>query len=487
MSSESFGMKVVDLAGAPMDASADQIDSLANTARVAGGDIIKGYDTAQFNQAIQEGDKYLMQMADELNVPPEVIDQIKVFTGSPEATKAGANYLMKWHQANNQKSEFEYGMGLVSNFDDQFKKYSEERLMGLDSSASKEERDALAESLRRERERGLEGLRGEAKTEQELQGLERMLGQGKDDNSLALANLAYKNRMADLAERRAEESEKRGEFDRGEGFEFSKKKYTDKQADAGLKLAKLSDKDGALEIMANTESLIGSIEDAIVAETKSGQSIDLSSLPGFNPYSSTDFLDANSPIKRGLVELGVADDVYANKSANLRAAIGRYLDQYKKFISGTAVSDDEYKKLMNNLGAGTFNTFPQFINALKNMVDKDLMIYNKRWKLGNTRSDDILSEKYSDFNISNSMTEFSDFLSSLEGRLDKAAATKMDTKEVNNWMKQYGLDKFFTDEQKKKLIEENTNKIKTPVVDVDKRDTNPPSDEDLEKELLGIR
>lgn len=461
MSSESFGMQAINLAGGEDAQESRNILGMMDRMTQSGGDVVKGVDNARFNQAIQKGDEYLQQMADELDVPPQVRDQMKFFTGSPDATKAGANYLMKWAEAEKAKKDFEYGMSLPGEFNKQFQEYSSKQFMGLGEGASKEDRDALTQRLKDEREFGLQNLKSQAKTEGEISGIERVLGQGGKDDSLARARLAYQNRMADLAERRAVESEKKGEFDRGEGFQLKKDKYDDKKADEGLKIARLSDKDGAVEIMANTESLIGSIEDSITAYTKDGKSVDLAGLPGFNPFSSTDFLAANNPIRRGLTELGIADEEYSNKSANLRSAIGRYLDQYKKFISGTAVSDDEYKKLLNNLGAGEYNTFPQFINALKNMVDKDLMIYDRRWKIGDTRSKGILSEQYSDFNITGSMQEFSDFLSSLEAKLDKSSTEPMSPDEIKSWINQWGLNKFFTNAEKNKMKADSSKKIDT--------------------------
>lgn len=371
MSSESFGMQVVGLAGAPNDAQADQYQSLANTGRVAGGDIVKGYDTAKFNQAIQEGDKFLLQMAEELNVPPEVRDQVKVFTGSPEATKAGANYLMKWHQQNTKKDQFEYGMGLVSDFDDKFKKYSEEKLMGLDSAATKEERDALAQALRQEREQGLLGLRNQTQTEDELLGLERMLGQSKDNSgdSYKMAKLQLERDRLDYLK----ESKGRSLDLQEENKDIGKSKFDIGQQNKAFVALKLGSPTSIYEQEANTRSLIKILSDNIIPGN--------SEVPGFLPFTSANALP--QPIKRITQDLGITDEEFNRKSQQVRAGIGRYLDGYKKLISGTAVSDQEYNKLVENLSAGKTNTVGEFLDSFISMVEKDQRAMQEKWSSAN--------------------------------------------------------------------------------------------------------
>jgi hypothetical protein len=360
MAGEQFGMRAVDLAGAESDTSAMQIEGLAKAGGQGLGNAVDGYNQANFNQAIQDGEAYLNQMADELDIPPEKRAMIKFFSGNPEAVKRGAQFLMDSTEQQRKDTGVKNILGLSQGINEKYKGLSADifNQEGMTPEDMKTAQDQLISDKSGE----MEGLKIGSKDKYDLAGYDAVHGGGAGDD------WARNNEMEKLKLRRRQQ----------ESIEKKRKTEVSKfdigQQNKAFKASNLSSPTGINAMKRTSESLVKSVEEAyVVAEVgKDGKEI-----PGFLPWSSWD--QAPQWMKSASEKVGWSNEDYNRKAKKLRGGIGRYLDTYKKFISGTAVSDAEYNKLLNNLAAGDTHTFGQFIDAFIAMTEKDMNIYNDNY------------------------------------------------------------------------------------------------------------
>jgi len=367
MAGEQFGAMAVNLAGAEADTSAMQIEGLAKAGGQGLGQAVDGYNQADFNRAIQDGEAYLNQMADELDIPPEKRDMIKFFSGNPESVKAGAQFLMDSTEQQRRDTGINNMLGLGQGINEKYKTLSADILNkeGMTPEDMKAEQDKLISDKSGE----IEGLRVASKDKYDLAGYDKVFGLGQGDD--------WKRYVDTEAIRQKDDRLKVSQ----ESNKIKNKAETRKDQQFGQGLAAKASKDfglsgsqGVRAMVSQSKSLVKAIKKAVI-ETKNGET------PGFVPFGSLDALPDGG--KKFLNEIGIGSKEYTQKANEFRASIGKYLDRYKKFISGTAVSDQEYNKLMFNLGAGTFSTFPQFLQSFKEMVAADAETYNMNYEDAN--------------------------------------------------------------------------------------------------------
>ena len=361
MAGEQFGAMAVNLAGAEADTSAMQIEGLAKAGGQGLGQAVDGYNQADFNRAIEDGEAYLNQMADELDIPPEKRNMIKFFSGNEESVKAGAKFLMDSTEQQRRDTGINNMLGLGQGINEKYKGLSADRLNveGL----TPEDQDAIREELIAGKTDEMKGLRLNSKDKYDLDGYDKVFGGGNDTDDwkryMDSENLKVAKERIGVSKHSNVIKDKK---ETRQGEQFSVKMASDAYKTAGIGGAQ------GMRAMTVQSGKLGRAINKAVIETEDGET------PGFVPFGSFDALPDWA--KKSLNEAGIGDVKYTQKANQFRASIGQYLDRYKKFISGTAVSDQEYNKLMFNMSAGTFSTFPEFLWAFKEMVNADALTYN---------------------------------------------------------------------------------------------------------------
>ena len=372
MAGEQFGMQAVNLAGAESDTSAMQIEGLAKAGGQGLGQAVDGYNQANFNQAIQDGEAYLNQMADELDIPQEKRNMIKFFSGNPESVKAGAKFLMDSTEQQRRDTGINNMLGLGQGINEKYKALSAGILNkeGMTPEQFKSEQDKLISDKSGE----IESLRVGSKDKYDLAGYDKVFGLGGSNASDDAWKRKAKERELDqgdskigLQQQRADLAEKKTDI--GVEKEDSKRKI------GALKAVQFGGPTGVRSMSRVSQELVKTVDEAL-ANTKDGKT------PGFMPFGS---LQLAPQWVQSLVsgmsksEKAAYGKEHKRKASALRNGIGRYLDRYKKFISGTAVSDKEYNNLINNLGAGSTNSFGEFLDAIISMTAQAQKTYEDNW------------------------------------------------------------------------------------------------------------
>lgn len=360
MAGEQFGMRAVDLAGAEADTSAMQIEGLAKAGGQGLGQAVDGYNQANFNQAIQDGEAYLNQMADELDIPPENRDMIKFFSGNPESVKAGAKFLMDSTEQQRKDTGVKNILGLSQGINEKYKGLSAD--IFNKEGMTPEEMKAAQEQLISDKSGEMTGLKIGSKDKYDLAGYDAVFGGGSGtwQEEVARAKLEDTDNRAVIARKK---------------LAMTKEDIVSKRKIGALKAMKLGSSTGIRAMSRVGEELVKSIDKSL-SETKNGNT------PGFMPFGSLQLAPKwvqSLVAKMNKNEKAAYSAEHKRQAEDLRNSIGRYLDRYKKFISGTAVSDQEYNKLMNNLAASPTNSFGEFLDAVISMTEQAQNTYADNW------------------------------------------------------------------------------------------------------------
>lgn len=371
MAGEQFGAMAVNLAGAEADTSAMQIEGLAKAGGQGLGQAVDGYNQADFNRAIEDGEAYLNQMADELNISPENRDMIKFFSGNAESVKAGAKFLMDSTEQQRRDTGINNMLGLGQGINEKYKGLSAGILnkQGM----NQEEFKSAQEKLISDKSGEIEGLRVGSKDKYDLAGYDKVFGLGGSDSNEDWD----KNYKMEVLKDKKEKTRHSGDrvITGKENLAFRKDLQESNVAIKASQDSGMGGPNGMISMAVDSQALGAEVKNAFI-KSKDGE------YPGFMPFTTLDALPL--AVRNFLSErYGIGDDEYKERAIEFRASVGRYMDKYKKFISGTAVSAEEYNQLLRNMSAGEYNTFSQFLYAFKDMVKKDGERYSRRFEYAN--------------------------------------------------------------------------------------------------------
>tara|TARA_R110002167_G_scaffold352273_2_gene565184 strand:+ start:21039 stop:22442 length:1404 start_codon:yes stop_codon:yes gene_type:complete len=349
MAGEQFGAMAVDLVGAEADTSAMQIEGLAKAGGQGLGQAVDGYNQANFNQAIQDGEAYLNQMADELDIPQEKRNMIKFFSGNPEAVKRGAQFLMDSTKQQRSDKGIEWGIQQGRAVDEDIKNQS--MAIFEDTSLTEEQKNAKIEGLKSGKNEMLSSKRLDAQGKDQLFGFDKVnpMAGGNNDDAYRFEKLALeKDRLQFFKDKFIKEFELKGDKYKRKGVQFA------------IKFIGVNKVAGAI---ANSKNLVSKL-------TSLNKNPDGTLNDAFN-FKLFDIVNITDPALIGIAKkMNLKPKATLDKINQSRNAINQFAQNYIREMSGLAVTNAELKRLENSLGIGSSigGDFAQFMDAFNNII-----------------------------------------------------------------------------------------------------------------------